>query len=82
MIILIQEPFISEKSHQYFGMEVKMTKQIYIMLGLVLILPISIEAQIPRVLSYQGVLSDSSGAVREDGTYSFTFNLYESQDGG
>jgi hypothetical protein len=34
--------------------------------------------QIPRTLSYQGVLTDSAGAPKPDGEYSFTFRLYES----
>jgi len=38
--------------------------------------------QIPRTLSYQGVLTDSLGNPKPDGTYSFTFRLYESVSGG
>jgi hypothetical protein len=39
-------------------------------------------AQIPRTLSYQGVLADSTGALRPDGNYSFTFRLYLDGSGG
>jgi hypothetical protein len=39
-------------------------------------------SQIPRTLSYQGVLTDSLGNPKPDGTYSFTFRLYESAEGG
>jgi hypothetical protein len=39
-------------------------------------------AQIPRTLSYQGVLADSSSTPRPDGDYSFIFRLYVSGSGG
>ncbi len=40
-------------------------------------------AQIPRTLSYQGVLTDvSSGKPHADGDYQFTFRLYEAATGG
>jgi len=40
-------------------------------------LPCISEAQIPRTLSYQGVLSDSTGLPKSDGPYTFTFSLYD-----
>jgi hypothetical protein len=39
-------------------------------------------AQIPRTFSYQGILTDSSGAPKPDGTYLMTFRLYPSGSGG
>jgi hypothetical protein len=39
-------------------------------------------AQIPRILSYQGILADSLGNPKADGTYTFTFRLYLAQSGG
>jgi hypothetical protein len=39
-------------------------------------------AQIPRTLSYQGILSDTAGTPKPDGTYSFTFRLYTVSSGG
>jgi hypothetical protein len=39
-------------------------------------------AQIPRTLSYQGVLTDSLGSPKPDGAYSFTFRLYSAESGG
>ena len=42
----------------------------------------SLQAQIPRVLSYQGVFSDTLGTLKPDGTYSFTFKLYDFPSGG
>jgi hypothetical protein len=35
-------------------------------------------AQIPHTLSYQGVLTDSTGNPKPDGSYTFTFRLYDS----
>ena len=40
-----------------------------------------VEAQIPRTLSYQGVLSDVlSGSAKPNGTYTITFRLYEASN--
>ncbi len=38
--------------------------------------------QIPRTLSYQGVLTDTTGTPKLDGTYTFTFKLYQIATGG
>ena len=34
-------------------------------------------AQIPRTLSYQGMLTDAAGTLCSDGAYQFTFRLYD-----
>jgi len=39
-------------------------------------------AQIPRTLSYQGVLTDANGIVVPDGNYMLTFKLYDNLNGG
>ena len=39
-------------------------------------------AQVSRTLSYQGMLADSLGNPKPDGTYSFTFRLYQVASGG
>ena len=39
-------------------------------------------AQIPHALSYQGILADSSGTPKPDGSYTFTFRLYDVSSGG
>lgn len=41
-----------------------------------------LEAQIPRTISYQGVLADTLGKPKPDGSYSFTFTLYTSLSSG
>ena len=38
--------------------------------------------QVPKTLSYQGVLTDTSGTQVPDGQYQLTFNLYDQQSGG
>lgn len=38
--------------------------------------------QSPRTLSYQGILSDTSGTPKPDGSYNFTFRLYTDPSGG
>lgn len=45
-----------------------------------LILPVL--AQIPRTISYQGVLTDAKGNPRPDGNYDLTFALYAESTGG
>ncbi|MCI0694312.1 hypothetical protein L0337_20175 [candidate division KSB1 bacterium] len=49
---------------------------------LALTFPFISHAQIPRTLSYQGVLTDNAGNPRPDGNYTFTFRLYTSLTGG
>jgi len=39
-------------------------------------------AQIPRTLSYQGVLTDNAGKPRPDGNYTFMFRFYTSPTSG
>lgn len=38
--------------------------------------------QVPPILSYQGVLTDASGAIVPDGNYNLTFRLYNTETGG
>ena len=40
------------------------------------------QAQIPRTLSYQGVVTDEAGTPLPTGNYNFTFRLYETETGG
>ena len=55
-----------------------------ILIGFVLFLvPLfHLQAQIPRTLSYQGMLIDEMGSPKPDSTYTFTFQLYNSESGG
>ncbi len=39
-------------------------------------------SQIPRTISYQGILTDTAGNVKPDGEYNFTFRLYDSNSDG
>jgi hypothetical protein len=38
--------------------------------------------QVPRLISYQGVLTESDGSAVSDGNYSMTFSLYTAATGG
>ena len=38
-------------------------------------------SEIPKTMSYQGILTDTAGKPLTDGNYSVTFNLYDSQNG-
>ena len=58
-----------------------MKKYICICIAIIFSMSVNAVSQIPRTLSYQGVLTDSSGTQR-DGTINFTFRLYESLNGG
>ena len=49
---------------------------------LIILSAASLYSQIPRTISYQGVLTDTSGNTKPDGSYSFTFSLYETASGG
>ena len=39
-------------------------------------------SQIPQTISYQGVLTDTSGRIVPDGNYFLTFKMYEDSSGG
>jgi hypothetical protein len=52
------------------------------LLLLVLLLSTISLAQIPRTLSYQGILSDTLGNPKPDGFYGITFRMYSSASGG
>lgn len=56
----------------------------YRLLGiLTVILSVSIGyADVPRLLTYQGMLSDSLGNPLDDGDYSLTFSIYDAAEGG
>ena len=55
---------------------------ILIVFALLLVPLFSLQAQIPRTLSYQGMLIDDTGSPKPDNTYTFTFLLYNSESGG
>lgn len=38
--------------------------------------------QVPKTISYQGVLTDANGTIVQDGIYNLTFNLYDAATGG
>ena len=40
------------------------------------------QAQVPKTISYQGVLIDAGGGAVPDGNYSMIFTLYDSESGG
>ncbi len=60
-------------------------KQVTILMLMILI-SLSIttltRAQIPRLISYQGIYTDTLGVAKLDSTYSFTFRLYNTSSGG
>jgi hypothetical protein len=43
-----------------------------------LVMAVSASAQVPRTLSYQGVLADANGRLLPDGVHTIRMNLYES----
>lgn len=55
---------------------------ILIGLALLLIPLFHLEAQIPRTLSYQGIVTDAAGEIKPDDSYSFTFSIYDAVTGG
>ncbi len=57
-------------------------KTILIMLAVIMLATLPVSAQIPRLINYQGVLTDDMGVVVSDGSYSMTFRLYDVPSGG
>lgn len=52
------------------------------LLVVIMSLPDSLLGQIPRTLSYQGILADTLGGPKPNGTYGITFRLYNVAGGG
>jgi hypothetical protein len=48
----------------------------------IVLLTATLFAQIPRTLSYQGILTDNSGNPKSDGSYNVSFSFYEQSAGG
>ena len=57
------------------------TLQPFVLL-IMMLLPLELFSQIPRTLSYQGVLTDSLGNPKPDGVYTITFRLYQFSNDG
>jgi hypothetical protein len=49
---------------------------------IMIVCSLGLKAQIPQSLSYQGIYTDSLGNAKPDGVYTFTFRLYETNEGG
>jgi hypothetical protein len=61
----------------------KLLKWTFLSTALIALLLTSLSmAQIPKTISYQGVLTDANGTVVPDGNYSLTFKLYDFATGG
>jgi len=58
-----------------------MRRSLCVLAGL-LALTVQLHGQIPRTISYQGVLCDATGKPKADNSYQMTFRLYEAESGG
>ncbi len=58
------------------------TRRIFLAALFALTFPFLSQAQIPRTLSYQGVLTDNASKPRPDGNYTFTFRFYTAPTSG
>jgi hypothetical protein len=59
-----------------------MKNAILLILVFLVLLPVIVFSQIPRTISYQGVLTDDLGNPKPNGRYLFTFKLYDVSSGG
>ena len=57
-------------------------RRILIVCALALLVPCVALADIPEIMSYQGVLRDGSGNPVPDGSYDVTFRIYDVETGG
>jgi trimeric autotransporter adhesin len=58
-----------------------MQRSLCVLAGL-LALSLQLFGQIPRTISYQGILCDTTGKAKPDNSYQITFRLYEAVTGG
>jgi hypothetical protein len=59
-----------------------MNKILLILMAVTVLATNASHAQVPHTLSYQGVVADTSAAPISDGSYNFTFRLYDASSGG
>ncbi len=59
-----------------------MMKRFCLVIGIMLTAVSAVLGQVPRTMSYQGVLTDADGNPVPDGTYNFVFRLYLAESGG
>lgn len=59
-----------------------MRRSFWVAAACALMLAASLHAQIPRTISFQGVLTDAAGVPVTDGQQTLTFNLYAAATGG
>jgi len=55
---------------------------LFIVTAVILLITSVCTAQIPRTMSYQGILADTLGNPKPDGSYAITFRLYDVASGG
>ncbi len=55
---------------------------LFVLSGLLLLAPRIGDAQIPRTISYQGILANTDGTLVSDGNHTLTLSLYENLSGG
>jgi hypothetical protein len=74
---------ITNKTRGGTIMNVATLSRTFLSIALMLILAASLSlAQVPRTISYQGVLTDANGTVVPDGNYNLTFKIYDTSSGG
>jgi hypothetical protein len=75
-----QKP-ITKKRKEVFP---KMTRKFFTMILAAGMLLVAIQGstQVPKLINYQGYLTDANGKPVQDGTYTITFRIYDSQTGG
>ncbi|MCP4707073.1 MAG: hypothetical protein GY869_00490 [Planctomycetes bacterium] len=49
---------------------------------IIILITVSVYAQVPQTMSYQGVLTDTGGTVVSDGNYSLVANIYDVETNG
>jgi hypothetical protein len=78
-----KQTIITNKTRGGTIMNAATLSRTFLSITLMLILAASLSlAQVPKMISYQGVLTDASGTVVPDGNYSLTFKLYDVATGG
>jgi hypothetical protein len=58
------------------------TRTVLALTILVVLVAVTAQAQIPRTVSYQGILCDATGNPKPDSLYQMTFRIYETEIGG
>jgi hypothetical protein len=79
---IMTHSYLTRSTRMHIGAVAPTSRALAILSTALLFLFTTNYAQIPKTISYQGVLADATGKTVSDGNYDMTFRLYDALSGG